>query len=150
MDILAILAELYGQRDRISQAIEALESLDGTKTLGDGHDLPPPLGTPAASVTLTAGRRSMSPAARKKIGAAQKARWAAKKKLAKPVAGAKPVAPNKAAPRKAKRVVSSESRKKMAEAQQKRWANRKQAAKAAAKKAAAPVATALAKEAVKT
>jgi hypothetical protein len=30
MDTLGILTELYGQRDRINQAIEALESLGGT------------------------------------------------------------------------------------------------------------------------
>jgi hypothetical protein len=89
----------------------------------------------------------MSPAARKKIAAALKARWAAKKTSAKPVADAKQAATKKAVAKTAKRVISPESRKKMAEAQQKRWAKKKRATKAAAKKAAvAPVATAAAKE----
>jgi hypothetical protein len=152
MDTAQILADLRAQRNRIDNAITALEALNGTKPLGNGHDLPTPLGKPAATVVRLkqAGptvRRTMSPAARKKIAAAQKARWAAKKKPGKPVTEAKQAAPKKAVTKTAKRVVSPESRKKMAEAQQKRWAKRKRAVKAAAKKAAvAPVATAAAKE----
>jgi hypothetical protein len=79
----------------------------------------------------------MSPAARKKIAVAQKARWAAKKKPAKPVADAKQAAPKKAATETGKRVISAESRKKMAEAQKKRWAKKRKVARSAAKKASA-------------
>ena len=146
MDTAQILADLRAQRGRIDNAIAALEALNGTKPLGNRHDLPTPLGKPATALdvkqaTQTA-RRTMSPAARKKIAAAQKARWAAKKKPAKPAADAKQDAPKKAATKTAKRVISAESRKKMAEAQKKRWAKKKKAAKGVAKKAvAAPVAT---------
>ena len=141
MDTAQILADLRAQRNRIDDAITALEALNGTK----------PLGKPAATIDVNQAsptvRRTMSPAARKKIAAAQKARWAAKKKPAKPVTEAKQAAPKKAVAKTAKRVISLESRKKMAEAQQKRWAKKKRATKAAAKKAAvAPVATAAAKE----
>jgi hypothetical protein len=87
----------------------------------------------------------MSPAARKKIAAALKARWAAKKTSAKPVVDAKQAATKKVVTKTAKRVISAESRKKMAEAQKKRWAKKKSAARGAARKAAAvPVATAAA------
>jgi hypothetical protein len=141
MDTAQILADLRAQRNRIDNAITALEALNGTK----------PLVKPtAASDVKRAGQKArgtMSPSARKKIAAAQKARWAAKKKSAKPVADAKQSAPKKVEAKTAKRVFSPESRKKMAEAQQKRWAKKKRAAKAAAKKAAvALVAIAAAKE----
>ena len=150
MDTAQILADLRAQRSRIDNAITALEALNGTKPLGNGHDLPTPLDKPVALDVKQASqtvRRTMSPAARKKIAAAQKARWAAKKKPAKPVADAKQAATKKAVAKTAKRVISPESRKKMAEAQQKRWAKKKRAAKSAAKKAAvAPIAIAAAKE----
>lgn len=141
MDTAQILADLRAQRNRIDDAITALEALKGTK----------PLGKPAATLDAKQAnptvRRTMSPAARKKIAAALKARWAAKKTSAKPVADAKQAATKKAGAKTAKRVISPESRKKMADAQQKRWAKKKRAAKSAAKKAAvAPVATAAAKE----
>jgi len=148
MDTAQILADLRAQRNLIDNAINALEALNGTKPLGNGHDLPTPLGKPGVALDVKQAsqtvRRTMSPAARKNIAEALKARWAAKKTSAKPVVGAKQAAPKKAV---AKRVISPESRKKMAEAQQKRWAKTKRAAKAAAKKAAvAPVAITAAKE----
>ena len=144
MDTAQILADLRAQRNRIDDAITALEALNGTK----------PLGKPAATLDVDQAsptvRRTMSPAARKKIAAALKARWAAKKTSAKPVADARQAATKKALAKTAKRVISPESRKKMAEAQQKRWAKKKRAVKAAAKKAAAaPVATVAVKEAAK-
>jgi hypothetical protein len=150
MDTAQILADLRAQRNRIDNAITALEALNGTKPLGNGHDLPTPL-KPAAALDVKQAsqkaRRTMSPAARKKIAAALKARWAAKKKPAKPVADAKQAAPKKAVSKIAKRVISAESRKKMAEAQKKRWAKKKKVDKSAAKKAsAAPAAVAAAKE----
>jgi hypothetical protein len=139
MDTAQILADLRAQRNRIDNAITALEALNGTKPLGNGHDLPIPLGKRAAALDVKQAsqtvRRTMSPAARKKIAAAQKARWASKKTSAKPVVDAKQAATKKAVAKTAKRVISPESRKKMAESQQKRWAKKKRAAKAAAKKA---------------
>jgi hypothetical protein len=149
MDTAQILTELRAERSRIDSAITALVALDGRKPLGNGHDLPTPLGKPAAArdvkhATHTV-RRTMSPAARKKIAAALKARWAAKKTSTKPVADAKQATPKKVVTKTAKRVISAESRKKMAEAQKKRWAKKKSAARGAARKAAAvPVATAAA------
>ena len=144
MDTAQILADLRAQRTRIGDAIAALEALNGTK----------PVGEPAAAREVKeAGqkvRRTLSPAGRRKIAAAQKARWAAKKQQAGPVTDAKQSAPKKVAVKTAKRVISAESRKKMAEAQQKRWAKKRRATKAAAKKAAAaPVAATAAKEAPK-
>jgi hypothetical protein len=57
----------------------------------------------------------MSPEARERIAAAQRARWAKIKRF-------KPVAKSPAANMKAKRKVSPEARAKMAAAAKKRWA----------------------------
>src|ERR1039458_3394972 len=120
MDTAQILADLRAQRNRIDDAITALEALNGTKPLGNGHDLPTSLSKPAAvpvkgtQIGPTV-RRTMSPAARKKIAAALKARRAGKKTSAKPVVDAKQVGKKKAVAKTAKRVISPESRKKMAE-----------------------------------
>ena len=67
-------------------------------------------GTQAAVPSQT-GRRPLSPAARRRIGAAQRKRWAAIKAKSKP---SKPVS--------AKRTLSPAARKKIAAAQRKRWA----------------------------
>jgi hypothetical protein len=40
MDTAQILADLRAQRNRIDDAITALEALNGTKPLGNGHNLP--------------------------------------------------------------------------------------------------------------
>jgi len=154
MDTAQILADLRAQRNRIENAITALEALNETKPLGNEHDLPTPLGKPAVVLDLKQAservRRTMGPAARKRIAIAQKARWAAKKKPTKSVAAARDAAPKKVPDKTPKRVVSPESRKKMAEAQQKRWAKKKRAAKAAAKKSTiAPIVKTAAKEPAK-
>ena len=70
------------------------------------------------------GRRTMSPAARKRIADAMRKRWAAVKK------GAAPKAPAPA-PKRAKRHLSPEGRRRIIEATKKRWA----AVRAAAAKA---------------
>ena len=67
MDIQQILADLRSERDRIDAAIQALEG--GRK--GRGR----PVGS--------GKRRTMSPAARKRISEMMKLRWAERKKKAK-------------------------------------------------------------------
>ena len=91
-------------------------------------------------------KRVMSPEARKRIGNAQRKRWAAAKTInaaAPPKAAKKasPVKEKKAAPKTAaKRIVSPEARIRMAEAQRKRWATTKKAAPKKAAKAVPAVA----------
>jgi hypothetical protein len=96
MDTKQILADLRAELNRIEQAIAALEGLDGTGTLKATALSAQPAPAKAR------GRRTMSPAARKKIAEAQRKRWAAQKKAAarKP---AKKVAAGKALAKKAKR-----------------------------------------------
>ena len=81
MDIKKLLAELRSERQRVEQAIAALESLDGadTRSIGKrGPGRPHQTGAPTKG-----GRRKMSPAGRKRISEMMKARWAARKKAAK-------------------------------------------------------------------
>ena len=73
MDTAQILADLRAQRGRIDNAITALEALDGREPRDKAA---------TDDIVKKAGqkvRRTLSAAARKKIAAAQKARWAAKK-----------------------------------------------------------------------
>jgi hypothetical protein len=87
----------------IKQRIEALEQELG-QILG---------AAPAAPIAVQAAKkRTMSAAARAKIAAAQKAKWAERKKAAAPV---------KPAPKK-KRKVSPEGRARIAAASKARWA----------------------------
>jgi len=71
-------------------------------------------GATAGSEPVQTGRRPLSPAARRRIAAAQRKRWAALKGGASAAAPAKTVS--------AKRTMSAAARKKIAAAQRKRWA----------------------------
>jgi len=75
----------------------------------------------------SAGKRTMSADARRKIAAAQKARWSQQKqqkKVGSPTgSGTQPASPSGA--QHAKRTLSPEARAKIAEAQRKRWAAQK-------------------------
>ncbi len=73
MDIQQILSDLRSERDRIDAAIQALEG--GRKGRGPGR----PVGSGKK-------RRTMSPAARKRISEMMKIRWAERKKKAKAAA----------------------------------------------------------------
>ena len=102
---------LYGKNPRFNRA-------DGKFSLGAGA-----AGASSAAPTKTGrgGKRTMSPAARARIAAAQRARWAKQN-------GGKTEG-HKAASNGAKRKMSAAGRKAIAEAARKRWA----AAKAAGK-----------------
>ena len=75
MDLERILAELRSERTRMDHAIAALEGLGGASTPRRGH----PAKSPPVPATRQR-RRTMSPAARKRISDAMKQRWAARKK----------------------------------------------------------------------
>ena len=130
-----ILAEIDSEIARLKQ-VRALLSTDGTKKTA---------ATPSAPK-----KRKMSAAARKRIGDAQRKRWASKKGVVEsaPVKGAKEVAP----PVK-KKGMSAEGKKRIAAAQKKRWAainaakeaEKKVPAKKVAKKVNAKKATAVKK-----
>jgi hypothetical protein len=67
MDIQTIVSDLKAERNRIDQAISALEGLTSTA---------PRRGRPLKAPTTSGKRRRMSPAARKRISEAMKQRWA--------------------------------------------------------------------------
>jgi hypothetical protein len=99
----------------IRKKIEALQA-SVAAILGGASD------TPAATPVVKDRRKGKrSAAARAKMAAAQKARWAKKH-----AAAASPAAPAAKAPRK-KRTMSPEAREKIAAAQRARWAKQKAA-----------------------
>ncbi len=75
MDIQQIVSDLKNERDRIDSAIRALE---GTGKSGRGPGRPPGSGGYKGRK-----RRTMSPAARKRISEMMKLRWAERKKKAR-------------------------------------------------------------------
>ena len=95
MDTTAILAALLSERDRLNQAIAALEALDGTTSSSAKPGRKP------ATVTVPTApkKRVLSAASRKKMADAAKQRWAAKKAAEKKPA-AKAPAVKKVAPKK--------------------------------------------------
>jgi hypothetical protein len=122
MDIEKILSDLRSERDRLNQAITALELLgsDGA-TLGQ---------VSAAAITSARRRgvRSMSAAARRRIAEAMKKRWAQRK-----ASGAAPRGKSAPKGRGGKPRISAAGLKRISEAAKKRWAKIK-AAKAPARR----------------
>lgn len=113
MDAKSIVIQLKQELVRLDRAISALEQLDETA---------PRRGRPPKA--LQAGRRgprTMSAAARAKIAAAQRARWA-KQKKATPIN----VSAKKAASKR--KPMSPAMRKKLSAMMKARWAARKKAA----------------------
>jgi hypothetical protein len=105
-----IIAQLERQKRAIDQALSALRDVDGTEA---------PTQASSAPATRKGG---MTPEGRKRLSAALKKRWAAKR-----AAEAAPaVTPAKAARRKAR--ITPEGRERLAEAMRKRWAVKRTAA----------------------
>ncbi len=101
MDTNRILAELRAERQRIDEAITALESLDDHVGVSTAR-------------TASPKRRRMSAAGRKAISDAAKAMWAERKKKSRP-----------------RRHMTAATRKRLSELAKQRWAERKKKAKTA-------------------
>jgi hypothetical protein len=112
-----IIAELRAERDRIDEAIAAIGGLSGTGVRR---------GRPAGSLSATkrGGRQRMSKAARKRISVAMKARWAAKKKGARPQQ-------KSAAKQKRRGGITRAGRKRLSEMMKQRSAAKRKQAKSA-------------------
>ncbi len=108
MNLQQIVAELTAERDRIDQAIAAVNGISTPRKRGR------PPKTAQIATKPKRGHR-MSAAARRKLSRLLKQRWAQGKM--KPRASAKPVQTSKPARR-----VSRAARKRMAAAQRARWA----------------------------
>jgi hypothetical protein len=111
VDIQSLLSDLKAERDRIHQAISAIEGLFSPSAARRGR---PPKAKLAAAAPGNKPR-GMSPAARKRISEAMKKRWAASKVTAAPKR--KPMSPT--------------ARKRLSEMMKKRWAEQKRTAKTA-------------------
>ena len=116
MDIHSILQYLRDQLSRLDAAISALEGASSAPRRGR-----PPKS--AESSTARRGPRRMSAAARAKIAAAQRERWAKHKGQATPNKAAKTA--KKASGR---RGMSPAARKRLSQLMRKRWAERKKQA----------------------
>ena len=103
-----IITELEKQKTAIDKALAALRMIEGGETAAE----PTAESTPNAPA---ARRGRMSPAGKRRLIAALKKRWAAKKAAANAAA-----APAKAAPSSGR--ISEEGRKRLAEAMKRRWA----------------------------
>jgi len=121
MDTIRIIADLRSHRDRLDQAITALEALNGISTPGTAV---------AAPVIKSAKPGSrISPEGMARIIAATKARWARVRaaKSAGTTAKRAPLAMKKTAA--GGHTMSPAARKRISEAAKKRWAARKKQGK---------------------
>ena len=110
MDTQSILNDLRAERDRLNTAIAALEGSTG--------------GRRSSNSFPTRRRRRMSAAARARISRAMKARWAAKKKGARPQQ-------KTASKQKRRGGITAAGRKRLSEMMKQRWAERRKQAKSA-------------------
>lgn len=78
MDTSTILATLRAQRDRIDQAIAALEALNGASATEAAK--------PALGTKQTAKKRVFSPESRQRMAEAQQRRWSKKRRAVKAAA----------------------------------------------------------------
>lgn len=94
MDTVHILTDLRAQRDRIDQAIAAMEALNGTSAAKVVKAGAPAPGT-KPTAKPTAKKRVFSPESRQRMAEAQQKRWAKKRRAvkaaAKKVAAPRPV-----------------------------------------------------------
>jgi hypothetical protein len=78
MDIKSVLQQLETERDRVNQAISALEQLQGIPSAPRRGR--PPKNQASGSVISIPKKRTMSPAARKRISEMMKKRWAERRR----------------------------------------------------------------------
>ena len=78
MDIKNVLTELEAERDRVNQAIAALENLQGVSSAPRRGR--PPKNQQSGGVISMPKKRTMSPAARKRISEMMKKRWAERRR----------------------------------------------------------------------
>jgi hypothetical protein len=114
----AARAEAVKEVERLDVAIAALGNLDGSSRRGRTVRLRGVL-TPEPARP----RRTMSASARRRIAAAQRARWARVRQQGKAETGS-----GKSTRTPVKRTLSASARKRIAAAQRARWAKQRQAA----------------------
>lgn len=83
MDTTKVIADLRAQRERLNQAIAALEALDGITVSHPTTKMAKKAAAPAPGAKQTAKKRVISPEGRKHMAEAQQKRWAKKEKATK-------------------------------------------------------------------
>lgn len=78
MDIKSVLTQLEMERDRVNQAIAALQQLQGISTAPRRGR--PPKNPQNIGLIASPKKRTMSPAARKRISEMMKKRWAERRR----------------------------------------------------------------------
>ena len=111
MDIWNLVSDLKAERNRLDQAISALEGLTS---------IAPRRGRPQKALSTERKSRRMSPAARKRISAAMKQRWAKWRGKSAPK---KVTAVSKKSTRR--KSMSAAMRKQLSEMMKARWTQRK-------------------------
>ena len=140
MDTAQILTDLRAQRERITAAITALESLTGS-TPAPAAKTPASAAAKSVKTTSASTKRAVSPEGRQRMAEAQQKRWA-KKKRAEKYAAKKAAAPPVAISAKsvqvavspvkgARKPMNPATKKKLATAARARWAAKKAPAKMA-------------------
>jgi hypothetical protein len=126
MDIPNVLSELQAERNRLDRVITALEGLSSDSAPRRGR--PPKQSSPTAP-----HKKTMSVAARAKISAAQKARWAKRRKSQNALAATRSSATKNAAAKqvRAKSGITPAGRKRLSAMMKARWAEWNKKAKAA-------------------
>jgi hypothetical protein len=79
MDIKSVLSQLELERDRVNQAILALQQLQGISS-APRRGRPPKKPQAASGLLSMPKKRTMSPAARKRISEMMKKRWAERRR----------------------------------------------------------------------
>ena len=80
MDFKSVLEQLHTERDRVNQAIAALENLQGISSAPRRGRPPKNANQYSSSVVSMPKKRTMSPAARKRISEMMKKRWAERRR----------------------------------------------------------------------
>ena len=80
MDIKSVLQQLQMERDRINQALSALETLQGISSAPRRGRPPKNPNHYLGGVVSMPKKRTMSPAARKRISEMMKKRWAERRR----------------------------------------------------------------------
>ena len=118
MDLDRIVAELKSEQDRIGRAINAL--LEGAGLTGPTRRSPRKAVAPKRPGGIT-------PAGRRRLAAAMKARWAARKAKSAPTSNKATVVAKAATPKK-RGGLTPAGRKRLSEMMKKRWAERRKKA----------------------
>jgi hypothetical protein len=119
LDLARIIAELKNEQDRIERAINAL--LEGTGLVGR-------TGQSAPKAVAAKRRGGITPAGRRRIAAAMRARWAERKAKSAPTSHQRKAVAKTTVPKRRAGGLTAAGRKRLSEMMKRRWAERRKKA----------------------